>query len=119
MVADDIADGSTASTRATIAPTDGLPIFRELPRQSSQDSLNLALLGDVELNVRIELGRTRMRLDEVLQLGEGAVIALDRLAGDPVDVFVNDRLIARGEVVVLNDRFAVRLTQVVSPLKDE
>ena len=96
------------------------PVFRELPRQNSQSALlNFDLLRDVELTVKIELGRTRMRLDEVLRLGQGAVIELDRLAGDPVDVFVNDRLIARGEVVVLNEKFAVRLTEVVSPIKDD
>src|SRR5687767_14970915 len=83
------------------APT---PVFRELPRQNSHASLSIDVLRDVELTVKIELGRTRMRLDEVLRLGQGAVVELDRLAGDPVDVFVNDRLIARGEVVVLNDK---------------
>ena len=54
-----------------------------------------------------------------LNLGDGAVLELDRLVGDPVDVFVNDQLVARGEVVVLNERFAVRLTEVVSPMRDE
>ena len=96
------------------------PVFRELPpRQNSRALLNFDLVRDVELTVKIELGRTRMRLDNVLRLGQGAVVELDRLAGDPVDVFVNDRLVARGEVVVLNDKFAVRLTEVVSPIKDD
>ena len=95
------------------------PVFRELPRQNSHALLNFDLVRDVELTVKIELGRTRMRLDEVLRLGQGAVVELDRLAGDPVDVFVNDRLVARGEVVVVNDKFAVRLTEVVSPIKDD
>ena len=100
-------------------PANVAPVFRELPPQNSQHTLNIDVLRDVELTVKIELGRTRMRLDEVLRLGQGAVVELDRLAGDPVDVFVNDRLVARGDVVVLNDKFAVRLTEVVSPLKDE
>ena len=96
------------------------PVFRELPpRQNSHALLNFDLVRDVELTVRIELGRTRMRLEEVLRLGPGALVELDRLAGDPVDVFVNDRLVARGEVVVLNEKFAVRLTEVVSPIKDD
>jgi flagellar motor switch protein FliN/FliY len=96
------------------------PIFKELPPQNSRPPLlNFDLVRDVELTVKIELGRTRMRLDEVLRLGVGAVVELDRLAGDPVDVFVNDRLVARGEVVVLNEKFAVRLTEVVSPIKDD
>ena len=94
------------------------PVFRELPPQGSQHKLDIDVLRDVELTVKIELGRTRMRLEDVLRLGHGAVVELDRLAGDPVDVFVNDRLVARGEVVVVDDKFAVRLTEVVSPLKD-
>lgn len=71
------------------------------------------LLRDVELNVKIELGRSRMLIDDVLRLGEGSVVELDKLAGDPVDVFVNDRLVARGEVLVLNDNFCVRISDIV------
>ena len=101
----------------SLVPTDHAPVFKELPRQQPAHALNLDLLRDVELTVRIELGRTKMRLEDVLRLGQGAVVELDRLAGDPVDVYVNDRLIARGEVVVLNDKFAVRLTEVASPIQ--
>ena len=72
------------------------------------------LLRDVDLNVKIELGRCRMLVDDVLKLGEGAVVELDKLAGDPVDVYVNDRLVARGEVLVLNDNFCVRISDIVS-----
>lgn len=72
------------------------------------------LLSDVNLSVKIELGRTRMLVDDVLKLGEGAVVELDKLAGDPVDVYVNDRHIARGEVLVLNDNFCVRVNEIVS-----
>ena len=71
------------------------------------------LLGEVELDLRIELGRTQMRLEEVLQLRQGSVVALDKLAGDPVDIFANGRLIARGEVLVMNDNFCVRVTELV------
>lgn len=75
----------------------------------------LDLLSDVQLHVRIELGRTRMYVEDVLQLGDGAVVELDKLAGDPVDVFVNDRHIARGEVLVLNDNFCVRISEILDP----
>lgn len=127
-------DASPAATTTTTAaavpsrrpasPVDGrshdrTPVFRELPRQGSQSSLNIDLLRDVELTVKIELGRTRMRLRDVLELGAGAVIELDRLAGDPVDVFVNDRLVARGEVVVIDEKFAVRLTEVAAPINHD
>ncbi len=71
------------------------------------------LLGEVEMDLRIELGRTQMRLEEVLQLRSGSVVALDKLAGDPVDIFVNGRLIARGEVLVMNDNFCIRVTELV------
>lgn len=73
----------------------------------------MALLSDVELDLRIELGRTRMRLEDVLRLRGGAVVALDKLAGDPVDIFVNGRLIARGEVLVMNENFCVRVTELL------
>jgi flagellar motor switch protein FliN/FliY len=73
----------------------------------------LDLLADVNLNVKIELGRTRMLVEDVLKLSEGAVVELDKLAGDPVDVFVNERHIARGEVLVLNDNFCVRINEII------
>lgn len=71
------------------------------------------LLGDVELDLRIELGRTQMKLEDVLKLRQGSVIALDKLAGDPVDIYINGRLIARGEVLVMNENFCVRVTELV------
>jgi flagellar motor switch protein FliN/FliY len=69
------------------------------------------LLHEVELDLRIELGRTRMRLEDVLQLRAGSVVVLDNAADDPVDIYVNDRLIGRGEVLVMNDCFCVRITE--------
>jgi flagellar motor switch protein FliN len=69
---------------------------------------------DVSLAVTVELGRTRMPLRQVLELQNGSVIELDRLAGDAVDIFVNDRLIARGEVVVVDDKFGVRITELLT-----
>jgi flagellar motor switch protein FliN len=78
----------------------------------------LDLLSDVNLNVRIELGRTRMLVEDVLRLGEGAVVELDKLAGDPVDVFVNGRHVARGEVLVLNDNFCIRISEILDEGKE-
>jgi flagellar motor switch protein FliN/FliY len=72
------------------------------------------LLNNVSLRVKIELGRTRMLVEDVLKLGEGSVVELNKLAGDPVEILANDRLIARGEVLVLNDNFCVRVSEVVS-----
>ncbi|MEM9414074.1 MAG: flagellar motor switch protein FliN [Planctomycetota bacterium] len=72
------------------------------------------MLGDVDLQVTVELGRTEMLVEDVLRLGNGSVVELDKLAGDPVDVFVNGRLVARGEVLVLNDNFCIRISEIVT-----
>jgi flagellar motor switch protein FliN len=75
---------------------------------------NIDMLMDVPLTVTIELGRTEMTLKQALELQQGSVVELDRLAGDPIDIFVNERLIAKGEVVVVDDKFAVRVTELIS-----
>lgn len=80
----------------------------------SGDKATLELLRDVELDLRIELGRTEMYLEDVLKLRRGAVVSLDKLAGDPVDIYVNGRLIGRGEVLVLNDNFCVRVAELLT-----
>lgn len=77
------------------------------------DAATLELVRDVQLDLKIELGRTHMPLEDVLRLRRDAVVTLDKLAGDPVDVYVNGRLIARGEVLVLNDNFCVRVTELI------
>lgn len=94
-----------------------LPNFQQVIRDAQVSSIDL--LRDVELNVKIELGRSRMLVEDVLKLGEGSVVELDKLAGDPVDVFVNDRLVARGEVLVLNDNFCVRVNEIVAGAREE
>lgn len=83
------------------------------PGATSDRPAELDLLGDVQLNVTIELGRTRMLVEDVLRLSDGAVVELDKLAGDPVDVYVNERLIARGEVLVMNDNFSIRVNEIL------
>ena len=104
------AAGETASAEAIPAPFD----LNDLsPTEALSERQPIDLLGEVEMDLRIELGRTQMCLDEVLQLRGGSVVALDKLAGDPVDVFVNGRLIAKGEVLVMNDNFCIRVTELV------
>lgn len=76
---------------------------------------NLDFLLDVPLQVSVELGRRRIRIAELLALGQGSVLELEKVAGEPLDIRVNDKLIARGEAVVVNDKFGVRLTDIVSP----
>jgi flagellar motor switch protein FliN/FliY len=80
----------------------------------STERATLELIRDVELDLRIEFGRTQMYLEDVLRLRKGSVVALDKLAGDPVDIFVNGRLIAKGEVLVLNDNFCVRVAELIA-----
>jgi len=80
----------------------------------SSEAATLELVRDVELELRIELGRTHMHLEDVLKLRRGSVVPLDKLAGDPVDVYVNGRLVARGEVLVLNDNFCVRVGELLA-----
>ena len=94
-----------------------LPNFQQVIQDAQVSSIDL--LRDVEMNVKIELGRSRMLVEDVLKLAEGSVVELDKLAGDPVDVFVNDRLVARGEVLVLNDNFCVRINEIVAGVKEE
>jgi flagellar motor switch protein FliN len=94
-----------AASRARFAP---LPEPDSTPSRSPID-----LLAGLQMNVSVELGRTELTVSEVLGLGPGSVIELDRLAGEPVDILVNDRLIARGEVVVVDENFGVRVVEVV------
>jgi flagellar motor switch protein FliN/FliY len=83
------------------------------PAAPSTEAATLDLIRDVELDLKIELGRTHMYLEDVLKLRKGSVVPLDKLAGDPVDIYVNGRLIARGEVLVLNDNFCVRVAELI------
>jgi flagellar motor switch protein FliN len=90
--------------------------FEEMPVSSKVDSqLNLDFILDIPLTLSVELGHCRMLISELLQLGQGSIIELVKLAGEPMDVYVNQRLIARGEVVVVNEKFGIRLTDIVSP----
>jgi flagellar motor switch protein FliN/FliY len=79
------------------------------------DDQNLELILDVPVHISMEIGRTLISIRNLLQLSQGSVIELDRLAGEPLDVLVNGTLIAHGEVVVVNEKFGIRLTDVVSP----
>ena len=81
----------------------------------SDNDMSLDVILDVPVTLSLEVGRTRMPIRNLLQLNQGSVVELERGAGEPLDVFVNGTLIAHGEVVVVNDRFGVRLTDVVSP----
>ncbi len=79
------------------------------------ENSNLSFILDIPLEVSVELGRSRILISELLQLGQGSVIELSKLAGEPLEILVNQKLVARGEVVVVNEKFGVRLTDIISP----
>lgn len=85
------------------------------PQGHSEDSVNLDVIMDVPVTISMEIGRTLINIRNLLQLNQGSIVELDRLAGEPLDVLVNGTLIARGEVVVVNEKFGIRLTDVISP----
>ncbi|MFO0417149.1 MAG: flagellar motor switch protein FliN [Pseudomonadota bacterium] len=76
---------------------------------------NLEFILDVALQVTVEVGRTRMTIQDLLQLGQGSVVELEKLAGEPLDIYINGKAVARGEAVIVNDKFGVRLTDIISP----
>ncbi len=84
-----------------------------LEMSSTEPNINMIL--DIPLKLTAELGRTKIVVSDLLNLGQGSVIELNKLAGEPMEIFVNDKLIAKGEAVVVNDKFGVRLTDVISP----
>lgn len=99
------------------APT---PIDAKAAEASPENEVhdrNLALILDIPLRVSVELGRTKMVVADLLNLGQGSVIELSKLAGEPMEVLVNDKLVARGEAVVVNEKFGVRLTDIISPME--
>ena len=81
------------------------------------EAKSLDLILDIPLTVSVELGRSKMLINDLLQLGQGSVIELTKLVGEPLEVLVNQKLVARGEVVVVNEKFGVRLTDIVSPME--
>lgn len=110
---EELADDASATGSHPAAHTMELPSF-DSEHDQQDEFAAIELLQDVSLRVKIELGRSRMLVEDVLRLGEGSVVELDKLAGDPVDVYVNERLVARGEVLVLNDSFCVRVNEIIS-----
>lgn len=97
------------------AVPEGEPAAATDGKMEEKKERNLELILDIPLRVTVELGRTKMIVSELLNLGQGSVIELNKLAGEPMEVLVNDKLVARGEAVVVNEKFGVRLTDIISP----
>ena len=112
---EDAAQAVQAAVGATVpdGPMD-LPDLSNGSAPVEEDPTGMNLLNDVSLRVKIELGRTLMFVEDVLKLNTDSVIELDKAAGDPVDIYVNERHVARGEVLVLNENFCVRISEIIN-----
>lgn len=104
------AGGGPGAQATPMQPED----FSDLERPAATD-VNLEMVLDVPVTIAMEIGRTKISIRNLLQLNQGSVVELDRLAGEPLDVLVNNTLVAHGEVVVVNEKFGIRLTDVISP----
>ncbi|HKK90566.1 MAG TPA: flagellar motor switch protein FliN [Desulfobacteraceae bacterium] len=92
---------------------------REEPQEEAMEgdtAHELDFILDIPLELSVELGKTRMLINDLLQLGQGSIVELNKLAGEPLEVYINHKLIARGEVVVVNEKFGVRLTDIITPM---
>ncbi len=112
---DALSEDQNANSGDSEAKSGGASGFDD-QRFSKADFSKLKMILDVPLKVTVELGRTKMLINDLLQLGQGSVIELDKIAGEPMEILINDKLVAMGEVVVVNEKFGVRLTDVVSQL---
>jgi flagellar motor switch protein FliN/FliY len=109
----DVASEVVAAQPETVAPASFTNFTPTGPAGGAGNDLNMIL--DIPVQLTVELGRTRIPIKHILQLAQGSVVELDALAGEPMDVLVNGYLIAQGEVVVVNDKFGIRLTDIVTP----
>ncbi len=107
--AGEVADAATAAGNVTGAA----PAQSPAPKKHNPRTLDF--LMDVSLQVSVEVGRARMTINDLLQIGAGSVVELEKLAGEPLDIFINGKAVARGEAVIVNEKFGVRLTDIISP----
>jgi len=89
---------------------------KKMEHEEDQGERDLDFILDIPLELSVELGKTRMLVNDLLQLGQGSIVELNKLAGEPLEVYINRKLIARGEVVVVNEKFGVRLTDIITPM---
>ncbi len=114
-MADDLDKDETSSVKDQDGDT---PADEDAGEDSGSDEKkSLDLILDIPLTVTVELGRSKMLINDLLQLGQGSVIELTKLVGEPLEVLINQKLVARGEVVVVNEKFGVRLTDIITPME--
>ena len=110
-----MAEDTTADNAPDMAPDVAPPPVASAPSKVSAE--NLRVLENIEVQMTVEVGSTEIRIRDLLRLNEGSVVELDRLAGDPLDILVNGTMIAKGEIVMVGERFGVRFTEIVDPEK--
>ncbi len=109
-------DALSGEDQDSATPVKKVSFQQLVPSDEAVDKVNIDRLVDVSLSLSVELGRKNMRIKEILGLGPGKIIELDKLAGEPVDLLVNGKLLAKGEVVVVDENFGVRITELINPL---
>lgn len=109
------AEQSTADALIAEAEAASLPSLSDAGVKPASEDVNMDVILDIPVTIQMEIGRTKVNIRNLLQLNQGSVVELDRLAGEPLDVLVNNTLIAHGEVVVVNEKYGIRLTDVISP----
>jgi len=117
MEQENLGGGKEKETKAGADKKTPAPSGGDRGESASKELSNLDFILDIPLEISVELGRARMLISELLQLGQGSVIELNKLAGEPLEIFVNQRLIARGEVVVINEKFGIKMTDIISPME--
>lgn len=105
----------TASESAPAATAASANVFQPLDKAETSARSDIDMIMDIPVQLSVELGRTRLTLKNILQLGQGSVVELDGLAGEPMDIFVNGYLIAQGEVVVVDEKYGIRITDIITP----
>lgn len=109
------AEQNTADDLIAEAEAASLPSLNDAGVKPASEDVNMDVILDIPVTIQMEIGRTKVNIRNLLQLNQGSVVELDRLAGEPLDVLVNNTLIAHGEVVVVNEKYGIRLTDVISP----
>jgi len=106
---------ASAATPPAAEPAPATEVFRPLVNEAAVGNSEIDLIMDIPVQLSVELGRTRLTIKNILQLGQGSVVELDGLAGEPMDIFVNGYLIAQGEVVVVDEKYGIRVTDIITP----
>ena len=110
-------DSTDTKSEESVENSTGVSEQRTADTSAADGSVNMEFVLDIPLEVTVELGRTKMLINDLLKLGQGSVIELTKLAGESLDILANQKAIARGEVVVVNEKYGIRLTEVISPME--